>query len=286
MSTEQVLNQDNADQIKYWNGDAGDKWVRFADRLDALLSPFAPLILERATLQAGERVLDIGCGGGALSLAAEEQVAPDGGVTGVDVSAPLLELARQRSANIGGNSAFVEADAAQYRSSIPLDAAVSRFGVMFFSDPAAAFLSLRRSFHPEARLVFVCWQGLSENAWARAPLEAAMPHFTKPLPTPDPHAPGPFAFADRDRVQSILGDAGWRGVEIEPWAGDLHLPGDTVLESASFMMELGPVARLLKEQDLEETPVLDTLESRLAEHTDDGGRVSLEGKAWLVSAVA
>ena len=196
MSTEQNSDQDNIDQIKYWNSDAGDKWVRFADRLDALLAPFVPLILERVALQTGERALDIGCGGGALSLAAEEKVAPDGGVTGVDVSAPLLELARQRSANAGGNSAFVEADAAQYRSSTPLDAAVSRFGVMFFSDPAAAFSSLRRSLRPEARLVFVCWQGLSENAWARAPLEAAMPHFTKPLPTPDPHAPGPFAFAD------------------------------------------------------------------------------------------
>ncbi|MEL7518117.1 MAG: methyltransferase domain-containing protein, partial [Pseudomonadota bacterium] len=162
MSTEQNADQDNIDQIKCWNGDAGDKWVRFADRLDALLAPFAPLILERAALQTGERVLDIGCGGGALSLAAEEKIAPDGGVTGVDVSAPLLELARQRSANAGGNSAFVEADAAQYRSSIPLDAAVSRFGVMFFSDPAVAFSSLRRSFRPEARLVFVCWQGLGE----------------------------------------------------------------------------------------------------------------------------
>lgn len=276
----------NVKQIEYWNGQAGEKWVRHAGRLDALLEPFADAVLETAALGEGEHVLDVGCGAGALTLKAAFRVGKKYGAVGIDVSKPLLSLAERRAREYAAPATFDEADAAVYRSERPVDALISRFGVMFFDDPVAAFANLRDSLRPEGRMTFACWQSLIANDWARAPLEAALPMLPEPPAPPPPGAPGPFAFADHDRVGSILKDAGWKGIEIHPWLGRVTLPGDSVSEAAAFMMELGPVARLVSEAGVDMSQVEDALAGMLAAHTDQNSRITMPAAAWIVSATA
>lgn len=276
----------NTDQIAYWNGQAGEKWVRHAQRLDALLEPFADEVLTTVSLIEGEHVLDVGCGAGALTLEAAFRVGDKRGAVGIDVSKPLLSLARLRATERGAPAFFEEADAAVYRSERPVDALISRFGVMFFDDPVTAFANLRDSLKPEGRMTFACWQALSENDWARAPLEAALPLLAAPPAPPPPGAPGPFAFADKDRVASLLRDAGWKGIVIHPWLGRVTLPGDTNSEAARFMMELGPVARLVSEAGADLSQVEEALIGTLAAHTDQNGRVTMPAAAWIVSAIS
>ncbi|HBT38240.1 MAG TPA: hypothetical protein DEB28_13485 [Hyphomonas sp.] len=285
-----TFNQDgqmsNKDQIDYWNGPGGEKWVTHADRLDGLLAPFAEAVLDQAQLQSGESVLDIGCGAGALSLKAAGQVGEMRGVRGVDVSRPLVGLASQRAALSGAPAKFEVADASAYRAPDPIDAVISRFGVMFFEDPVSAFANIRISVRPEGRIVFACWQSLALNDWASAPLEAAIPLLPAP-PTPPPAgAPGPFAFADRDYVSSILRDAGWRGIAVTPWQDNLRLPGNSIAEVAGFMMELGPVARLVKEAGVDLAKVEMALQTSLELHLQKDGHVYMPAAAWIVSATA
>jgi len=276
----------NSDQVDYWNGEAGQKWVRQADRLDDLLAPFVGEITATASLIEGEHVLDIGCGSGALTLQAALQVGDQGRAAGIDVSKPLLTLARQRATEREAPAVFEESDAASYRSERPVDALISRFGVMFFDDPVAAFANLRDNLRPEGRMTFACWQSLGKNDWARAPLEAALPLLAEPPAQPSSGAPGPFAFADKDYVATILEDAGWKGISIQPWLGRVTIPGDTAAEAASFMLELGPAARLIAEAGADLSRVEDDLAGTLTAHTDQNGRVTMPAAAWIVSATA
>lgn len=277
---------DNSSQIEFWNGDAGEKWVQHAGLLDHLLAPFIPAILDAADLQPGEGVLDIGCGAGALSLGAAEMIGTSGRVTGVDVSKPLLGLARDRAAASSKTVQFEEADASAYRSETPMDAAISRFGVMFFSDPVAAFSVLRRNLRPEGRLVFACWQGIQKNEWLKTPLEVAMPYFKSLPDAPAPRAPGPFAFADSDYVSEILHEAGWRGLNVMPWTGALSLPGESIDAQATFILKMGPVARLIADQVDDPAPIFAALKRRLSDMKTKTGDVKLGAAAWIVSAYA
>ena len=273
----------NTDQIDFWNGKAGERWVSHAMQLDEMLSGFAARLLNDAGLQAGECVLDIGCGGGTLTLGAAARGCE---ATGVDVSAPLLSLARGRANDADSSAQFVEADASVWTTETQFDAMISRFGVMFFDDPVAAFTNIRSNMKSGGRMTFACWQPLATNAWALAPLMAAMPYFKEPPQQGDPTAPGPFAFGDKDRLTGILGDAGWTGIEINSWRGDLTLPGETISEAAAFMMELGPLTRLLEEQAIDASIVETALASQLAETAGEDGRAKLEGAVWYVQASA
>ena len=164
------------------------------------------------------------------------------------------------------------------------DIIISRFGVMFFQDPAAAFANIRQSVKPGGRLAFICWQGLSVNDWALAPLKAAMP-FLKEAPAPaDPTAPGPFAFQDKDRVATILSDAGWSSVMIEPVEKEIILPGDDTESTAKFMTQLGPLSRLLADQGIDEAQVEAALITLMQDHTTPDGRIAMKSACWLVSA--
>lgn len=271
---------DNRQQSEFWNGDAGQRWVAFSDRLDAMLLPFAELILEAADLAPHETVLDIGCGAGALSLLASKQATS---VLGVDISQPLIDLANKRSA-LTGAAAFQCEDAASLDFEEKRDVVLSRFGVMFFSDPAQAFAKISRQITPGGRMVFACWQSPMRNLWAKAPLEAAMP-FLKEVPTPpEPFAPGPFAFADPNYVKGVLQEAGWVSVMLNDWTGDIRLPGADALEAASFMMEMGPLSKIMKEQDLDVEKVQSALVDRLAQNSNFDGTVDMQASVWIVSA--
>lgn len=274
---------DNTAQIDYWNGAAGRKWVRDADRLDKMLRPFLDGVLAAAKPVAGESVTDIGCGAGALSLA----VAGKGAVaTGVDVSEPLIAVARRRAAVNAPGTRFVVADAADWTPEQPANLVVSRFGVMFFADPVAAFANIRKGASPGGRLVFACWRPLAENEWALAPILAAMAFLREPPKPPEPGTPGPFAFGPREHIERVLTDSGWTGIQISPWDGLIELPGATASETAEFMLEIGPLSRAIAEQGLDAVKIRDALVARVQDLADAEGRTRLKAATWIVEASA
>lgn len=270
----------NAQQSEFWNGDAGQRWVTFSARLDAMLLPFAQQILTAAHISYDENVLDIGCGGGALSLMASKV---GKSVLGVDISKPLIDLAWERSKMLD-TVEFSHGDAAEMSFDKKRDVVLSRFGVMFFSDPVRAFANIRKQVKADGRMVFACWQSPMKNLWARAPLEAAMPFFKQPPTPPEPHAPGPFAFADSEYLTDILMDAGWKTVELTDWTGKIRLPGGDVEETAAFMMEMGPLSKIMKDQDLDEKRVQSALIEKLSYAANDDGTVDMQASIWIVKA--
>jgi SAM-dependent methyltransferase len=279
----------NAEQIAYWNQQGGPKWVAYQRLLDEQISPLGLAAMDRARVAAGERVLDVGCGCGQTSLQLAERVGAGGAVTGIDISAPMLARARERAAQLGGrNLRFLEADAQEAKlGEAAFDLVFSRFGVMFFADPKAAFANLRRSLAPGGRLAFVCWQELARNPWMGIPLRAAAP-FLPPMPPADPQAPGPLAFADPERVRGILTAAGFREAAIEPLEGSMAVGGasSTPEQAAAFLLEAGPLARALR--DAPAAPI-DRIEAAVREAiapfaTPSGVRMGYG--AWVVSARA
>jgi ubiquinone/menaquinone biosynthesis C-methylase UbiE len=197
------------DMNAYWDR-AGRVWVEHQALLDKIMAPIAEAVVEAAGPVNGERVLDVGCGSGATTFAAAWRTGPTGRAVGVDISGALVELARRRAGEEGLEGVeFLLADAQTHVFATPFDAIVSRFGVMFFPDPVAAFANLRRALKPSGRLAFAAWRAPEENPLALVPLRAAAP-FLPTLPAFEKDAPGRFAFADPDRVRRILEESGWR----------------------------------------------------------------------------
>lgn len=284
MSQPAALNQD---QIDYWNGEAGASWTRNQERVDRFLAPITAKVLDAAKPAKGEAILDIGCGCGETTLALAEAAGPAGKVTGVDISAPMLERARERAAAKGLAPEFIKADAASYDfTPESFDLVFSRFGVMFFDEPAAAFANIRKAMKPGGRLSFVCWREAKENEWVFRPLVAALPHITPPEP-PAPGAPGPFAFADEGHVRGLLEEAGFDKVHLDPLDLDLIMAeggADMLDQSINFVLEIGPVARALKsESEAVTEKVIGAVREELAKFETPKGLV-LKGACWIVSA--
>lgn len=276
----------NAEQIQYWNALAGQKWVAFQAVIDLQLDPLGQRVMERLAIAVGERVLDVGCGCGSCSVELARRVGPTGTVTGIDLSTVMLERAREAARDAGlAHVHFENADAQTHRfRSAGFDVAFSRFGVMFFSDPAAAFTNLREALRPGGRVGFVCWQALQHNAWMHIPLDAALP-FLPPQPPPEPNAPGPFAFADAQRVRDILTRAGLVAVQIDAQHETLSIGGGRSLdETVAVLLQIGPLGRALGE-------AADEVRARVAETVRDAVKpfVTLQGvrmpsAAWVVTA--
>jgi SAM-dependent methyltransferase len=269
----------NATQIEFWNGAMAETWVRNQADLDRVLAPLTGPLLDRAAVRQGLRVLDVGCGTGTTSLALAARGAE---VTGVDISAPMLAHARRRAADAGANATFVLADAAQHTFAGEHHLLFSRFGVMFFADPVAAFRQLRGALTEDGRLCFLCWRALLQNPWIALPLMAALAHLP-PQATPDPRAPGGFAFADADYVRDILARAGFRDVAIEPLDAELTL-GDTLESAFSLFVRIGPLsAALANQQSAVRAAAEAAARAALAPHATSRG-VRLGGACWLVTA--
>ncbi len=279
-----MLKPENKDQIDHWNGEAGDKWVDMAELLDAMLAPHGQKVIEATPLAEGNHVLDIGCGGGALSLMAAQKIGADGRITGVDVSEALLALARKRADKKGIKADFLHEDASDFTLPEKADHALSRFGVMFFAQPAKALATIKNNVKKGGQFSFVCWQGLKQNEWGRMPLEAAKKFLKTPPEMPPPHSPGPFGFADRDYLREVLREAEWQNISIEPLLSKMAMPGRDTREAAQFMLEMGPVSRLLQEQDIDMAPVEEALTTLLENKPRQDGKVLLESQAWLVTA--
>ena len=276
----------NAEQIRFWNEIAGPKWVRFQKMLDDHIGPIGHHAMDRAAVAPGERVLDVGCGCGTTTRELGRRVGPRGDVVGIDISEPMLARAREVARETGAeNVRFERTDAQTHRFPAgAFDLAWSRFGVMFFTDPAAAFANLRTALVPRGRLAFVCWQSLPQNAWLFVPLRAAAQHLTLPPPAPD--VPGPFSFADPDRVRDVLARGGFVDVDIEPLDGTLALGGGASLdEVVGFLMEgVGPTSAALREADPAVRPrVADAIRAALAPFATRAG-IQLGFAAWIVRA--
>jgi SAM-dependent methyltransferase len=277
----------NAEQITYWNDTAGPKWVAYEALLDAQIRPLGEAAMDRAEIREGDRVLDVGCGTGQTSIELARRVGPTAKVTGVDISAPMLARARTRADGAGvRNVDFLEADAQTQRfAPESVDVCFSRFGVMFFAAPDAAFANLCRALRPTGRLGFVCWQQLPDNPWMMVPLVAAAAHITLP-PPPAPDAPGPFSFADQGRVRGILERAGFADVTFEDHRTTLTIGGDGPLDQAvDFLLQgVGPTSAAMRQADpalraTVSTAVRDALQPF---HTPQGVRMACA--AWLVTA--
>ena len=278
---------DNSEQIAEWNGPVGRRWADEQAAFDNLTRPFGDAALKAAAAQPGERAIDIGCGCGDTSLSLGKAVGASGGVLGVDISGPMLEVARRRAKAEGsGNVTFEQADASIAPLFNDRDLLFSRFGVMFFAAPVPAFAHLRRALKDSGRLAFVCWQGPRENPWAIVPVMAARAALTLDGPPGDPHAPGPFAFGDPNRVRAILLEANFRDVDAEPFEAAMPL-GASPRNAAEESVRLGPVSRLVRELGEEHLPViLEAVEKALEQFAARDGSVALPGRAWVITAKA
>jgi SAM-dependent methyltransferase len=276
----------NAEQITYWNEVSAPKWLRFQRALDEQLGPLGELAMATAAIRRGERALDVGCGCGDTTLALARHVGPEGMVTGVDISAPMLDRARQsaREANVA-NVVFENADAQTHRFEPGVfDLVYSRFGVMFFVDPVRAFANLRTALRSTGRLSFVCWQPLERNPWMAIPLAAAAREVVLP-PPPPPGAPGPFSFGDPERVHAILGEAGFGRIALEPHETTLSLggAGATLDEAVEFLVQMGPTGVALRQAEPSALPrATAAVKTAIAPFHDPAG-LRMAATVWIVS---
>ena len=279
-----VFHVPNERQIESWDGVAGLHWVAEAEGYDRMNRRFGERIVAVLDAKPRERNLDVGCGNGAMALAIAPLVAPDGWVTGLDVSGPMLAHARTRAPRAAvSNVSFEQGDAQVHPLPVAtFDGVVSSFGVMFFDDPVAAFANIRRALKPGGRVVFACWQDLLRNEWIMVPAGAALEH----LPMPDlgePGAPGPFSLANPDKVRSVLHDADLQDVQIDDLVAPMAM-GDSVDEAVAFMQHSDMGDALMKDvSDETAARAWAAVRDALEPHANAQG-VELNGAAWLVRA--
>ena len=283
-----VEHQDNTAQIAYWNDRAAITWTAFQERMDALFEPLTSVALDAAAPVLGEQVIDVGSGCGATVLALGERVGPSGGVLGLDVSLPMAARANERIAALGlANAQVIVSDAATHEFARPrFDLLFSRFGVMFFADPVAAFANLRRGMRPGGRLLCVAWRALTDNPWFNVPLAAASGFLQQQAPV-DAGAPGPFAFADADRTRGILSDAGWIDADLARRDVPMQFAGSgEIAQATEFATRVGPLARILAEESAETSARIRQAVADALSTYDSPAGISLLGSVWLISARA
>ena len=299
----------NHEQIAYWNGDGGRKWAERDELMAGVLAPISEALLTRVAPRRARTALDVGCGGGSNTLQLLQHLDNPTHILGIDVSAPLLEVARARVAERGTaplqtaplrpaplrpaptrtappRIEFLRADAATHDfGDWRFDVLFSRFGVMFFDDPVAAFAQLRRAAHRNAGLAFCCWQALDKNPWTALPLQAALTVLPAPEPVA-PHSPGPFAFADAAYVREVLAQAGWSDTRIEPYAPTLEFSIEGGYEAAvRELVNTGPVGRLLAPAERPAREAVYAAARRALKDYYRGDTLALAGAVWFVTAV-
>ncbi len=265
----------NAAQVEYWNSATSEKWVANQERLDRQLSLVTDRLFDYAAIQPGERIIDVGCGTGASALRAAQATGPDGHVLGIDISHAMLDLARKRAAGMANLTLEIADGQIHEFAAGAHDVLQSRFGVMFFQDPTAAFANLLTALRPGGRLSFVCWAAMADNPWFTISRNAAIRHLGEPEPTP-PRAPGPTAFAETAYVMEILNGAGFVDATVNTETCQL-VGADTAADTAAFSINVGPASRILKlHQPSAETvaAIYADVEAELGTYlTNDGIRV-------------
>jgi len=280
------VHERNTDQAAYWNGAAGRRWIDRQQTLDHVLQPIQQLLLQRAAVAAGERVLDIGCGCGASTVELARRVGSTGQVTGVDISAPMLARARELAPS-GLPLQYILADATVHAFEPGgADLMVSRFGVMFFAEPALSFQNMRKALRPGGRMVFASWREPRKNPWMILPLQAAYKHVPR-LPEVGPEDPGPFSFAREERVRRILSEDGFSLLAFDAVDLDRDLAVGQGLDTAvAGALVIGPVRRALEGQPPEVLArVKDAIQAALSP-LQQGTTVPLGASVWIVSATS
>jgi len=271
------------DQKTVWNGRGGRAWVEAQDALDRMFTPFEDLLVQQVPAGSSWSILDVGCGTGATTLALARRTGPGGRAVGIDISEPMITLARQRAESEGSAASFLVADAQTHGfDSASFDLITSRFGVMFFSDPAAAFTNLRRCLRPAGALAAIAWRGAAENPFMTTAEQAAAP-LLPDIPARRPDGPGQFAFADRGKVTSILNGSGWAEVDLEPLDITCTLPA---AELDRYVTRLGPLGLVLQDADeATRSRVIDAVRSAFRPFAH-GDEIRYSAACWMVRARA
>jgi ubiquinone/menaquinone biosynthesis C-methylase UbiE len=272
------------DQIVFWNEVAGHQWVARQESQDVTLAPIGEAALERAGIQPGESIIDIGCGCGGTTVELARRVGQAGRVLGIDVSQPMLARARERTQAMA-NVALVEADATTHRFEAGrTDLLFSRLGVMFFADPPKAFANLRSSLKPGGRMAFACFRAPQLNPFFTTALRAAT-EFVPPPPKMAPGEAGPFAFAEEAHVRRILDTAGFKDVKLEPIDLTLDAGSGKGLEEAVInAREIGPSARVLRGQPADLVAKATDAIRKAYGAVEMNGRIPLDAAIWVVTA--
>lgn len=269
----------NAEQARAWDGEEGSYWAESADQFDRALRGYRARFLDTAAIGPDERVLDIGCGTGETTRDAARR-ATAGRVLGVDLSAAMLRVARQRAAVEGlANVDFEQADAQIHPFPAEFDVAVSRTGTMFFAGPTAAFRNIARALRPGGRLVQLVWQAPPRNEWIGAFTTALAAG--RSLPAPPPDAPGPFSLADPEHVRGLLADAGFKPPSFEDLTAPMHFGADA---EAAYRLVTGLLGWMLDGLDdtARERALTDLRATIEAHQTPDG--VLYPSATWLITA--
>jgi SAM-dependent methyltransferase len=274
----------NTDMLAFWNGTGGTTWVARQEHTDITLAPVTDALLAFAAPQAGERVVDIGCGCGAPTLEIARAVGRSGHVVGLDISGSMLAEAARRARAAGiANVEWRQADPATAALD-GYDLLTSAFGTMFFGDRVAAFTNMRRGAAAHARMALVCWRGLAENPWMEVPMTAVAQHLPA-RPKPVAHAPGMFAFSDPEHVTQVLTAAGWAPPRLEKLDEELDIAAGRGLEEALVQsIQIGAVNSWLRNQPAEiVSAAVASLREALSRYAD-GASVRLPGAMWLISS--
>jgi SAM-dependent methyltransferase len=272
----------NAEQVTYWNELGGPIWAELSPLLDRQIATIGDRAIAALAPRAGERLIDVGCGCGWTTIELAECVAPGGKVVGLDLSRPMLEVARNRAAAAGvAGVQFIEGDAQTWTfEPASFDGLYSRLGVMFFADPKAAFANFLRALKPGGRMAFACWRSLAENPWMTTPMAAAA-IYLPPAPPVEPNAPGPFAFADDARVRDILASAGFTEIAIARF--DSQIGGNSLEDSLTLALRIGPLGARLRDNPEVAPSVVHAVREALAPCERDGA-VWMDGGVWIVTA--
>ena len=276
---------DNATQVEFWNGETGHNWVTHDALMEAMLQPLGECVMDTLAPQPGEHALDIGCGCGHTSLSLAGRVGAEGSVTGIDISAPMLAVASHFAAE-HSSIQFVEADA-QTHAFEPerYDMVFSRFGVMFFEDPVAAFANIRSALRASGRLAFCCWQPRAVNPFMTVPAMAALELLPAPPEVP-PRTPGPFAFEEADFVTAVLTSARFENVAVTPLQKPLTFGrGLSLPNIVERLVQIGPIAQMVRDapEDLQQ-PVRDKVVDAIKPFYSEDKGMTLDGQFWQVTA--
>jgi len=271
----------NDEQAALWNGPGGRAWVEVQEVLDRMFEPFENLLVEAVAAGRGSRVLDVGCGTGSTTLAVARRLGSAGLCTGLDISEPMIAVARARAEREGSPARFVCADAQTHAfEAAGFDMIVSRFGVMFFDDPVRAFANLRHAARAGAQLRFIAWRGAAHNPFMTTAESAAAPLLPN-LAARRPGAPGQFAFADRHRVDAILQEGGWVDVDIQPIDVACTLPEKELVRYLSWV---GPVGLILQKEDGQSRHrLVETIRAAFDPYVH-GADVRFTAACWMIGA--
>jgi ubiquinone/menaquinone biosynthesis C-methylase UbiE len=279
------MSEVNKNQRDFWSGKGGDIWVERQNAMDTMLSPLGEAALNKLNLNEEENVLDIGCGCGHTTLNIAKRISPDGQVTGLDISEPMLKRAKESANEMSiSNASFncVDVQTDDIGEEV-YSAAFSRFGVMFFEDPIAAFRNINKSLITGASLSFVCWQSPALNPWQSLFIEAVKKYVD--LPSPPPRSPSPFAFMESEYVSSILEESNFQNIMIEGHEAEVNMfSGRSLSDSVKDYISINPVVSgMLKDStEQEKTEIINSAIEAFSPYYSAKG-LMFPSATWLVT---